>query len=154
MAELEVYELGRNLAQGMVAERNGSAESSHEGSVGNLVDGEGTALTFSLKAFQSSTVTFGERFLEFDLGAVLLARRCANMKYNLGAYSLANAKFYDYTIRTSDGTACPRWPGCCGRRPNSSAAKLLVRSIGSRPCRRATCALPIPLPASNRGRGQ
>ena len=106
LAELEVYELGRNLAQGMVAERNGSAESSHEGSVGNLVDGEGTALTFSLKAFQSSTVTFGERFLEFDLGASFWLD-VVQIWYNLSAYSLANAKFYDYTIRTSDGTPAP-----------------------------------------------
>ena len=106
LAELEVYELGRNLAQGMVADRNGSAESSHEGSVGNLVDGEGTALTFSLKAFQSSTVTFGERFLEFDLGASFWLD-IVQIWYNLSAYSLANARFYDYTIRTSDGTPAP-----------------------------------------------
>ena len=69
LAELEVYELGQNIAQGMVVDRNGSAESSHEGSVGNLVDGEGTYLTFNLKSFPVGNVAFGERFLEFDLGA-------------------------------------------------------------------------------------
>ena len=122
LAELEVYELGRNLAQGMVAERNGSAESSHEGSVGNLVDGEGTALTFSLKAFQSSTVTFGERFFRIRFGCVLLARRCANM----GTISapIVSLMPNSTTIRSArQMVRLPPVAGCCGRRPNSSAAE-------------------------------
>jgi hypothetical protein len=105
LAELEVYELGRNIAQGMILDRNGSAESSHEGSVGNVVDGEGTYLTFNLKAFQASNVTFGERFLEFDLGASYWLDT-VQMWYNLtvGGNSLSGSSFNDYEIQTSDGT--------------------------------------------------
>ena len=101
LAELEVYELGQNIAQGMIQDRNGSAESSHDGSVGTLVDGEGTALTFNLKGIQAGGVTFGERFLEFDLGA----------SYWLDIvqiwYNLVNASLHTYQIRTSDGTPAP-----------------------------------------------
>jgi len=106
LAELEVYELGRNISQGMILDRNGSAESSHEGSVGNLVDGEGTNLTFNLKALQSGNVTFGERFLEFDLGASYWLDT-AQIWYNTGIYSLAAASFHTYQIRTSDGAPAP-----------------------------------------------
>ena len=106
LAELEVYELGRNISQGMILDRNGSAESSHDGSVGNLVDGEGTALTFNLKSFQSGGVTFGERFLEFDLGASYWLDT-VQLWYNLSIYQLSSASFHIYQIRTSDGTPAP-----------------------------------------------
>ncbi len=108
LAELEVYELGQNIAQGMVLERNGSAESSHEGSVGNVVDGEGTYLTFNLKSFPIGNVAFGERFLEFDLGASFWLDT-VQMWYNLSVAGgqLSGASFHVYEIQTSDGTSAP-----------------------------------------------
>ncbi len=106
LAELEVYELGRNISQGMILDRNGSAESSHEGSLGNLVDGEGTALTFNLKAFPIGGVTFGERYLEFDLGASYWLDT-VQIWYNLSVYPLSAASLHTYQIRISDGTPVP-----------------------------------------------
>lgn len=108
LAELAVYELGKNISQGMILDRNGSAESSHEGSVGNLVDGEGTYLTFNLKAFQTGNVAFGERFLEFDLGASYWLDT-VQLWYNLSVAGgrLAGASFHRYEIQTSDGTPAP-----------------------------------------------
>ncbi len=106
LAELEVYELGRNISQGMIQNRNGIAESSHEGSVGVLVDGEGTALTFNLKAFPTGNVSFGERFLEFDMGASYWLDT-VQIWYNLSAYRLSSASFHIYQILTSDGTPAP-----------------------------------------------
>ncbi len=108
LAELAVYELGKNISQGMILDRNGSAESSHEGSVGNLVDGEGTYLTFNLKAFQTGNVAFGERFLEFDLGASYWLDT-VQLWYNLSVAGgrLAGASFHRYEIKTSDGTPAP-----------------------------------------------
>ncbi|NKB67736.1 MAG: hypothetical protein GKR89_11795 [Candidatus Latescibacteria bacterium] len=106
LAEMEVYELGRNISQGMIEDRSGSAESSHEGSIGNLVDGEGTALTFNLRAFQSGNVTFGERFLGFDLGASYWLDT-VQLWYNLSAYRLASASLHIYHIQVSDGTPAP-----------------------------------------------
>ena len=108
LAELAVYELGKNISQGMILDRNGSAESSHDGSVGNLVDGEGTYLTFNLKAFQTGNVEFGERFLEFDLGASYWLDT-VQLWYNLSVAGgrLAGASFHRYEIQTSDGTPAP-----------------------------------------------
>ena len=108
LAELAVYELGKNISQGLVLDRNGSAESSHEGSVGNLVDGEGTYLTFNLKAFQTGNVAFGERFLEFDLGASYWLDT-VQLWYNLSVAGgrLTGASFHQYEIQTSDGTPAP-----------------------------------------------
>ena len=108
LAELAVYELGKNISQGMILERNGSAESSHEGSVGNLVDGEGTYLTFNLKAFQTGNVSFGERFLEFDLGASYWLDT-VQLWYSLSVAGgqLAGASFHHYEIKTSEGTPAP-----------------------------------------------
>ncbi len=108
LAELAVYELGKNISQGMILDRSGSAESSHEGSVGNLVDGEGTYLTFNLKAFQTGNVEFGERFLEFDLGASYWLDT-VQLWYNLSVAGgrLAGASFHRYEIQTSDGTPAP-----------------------------------------------
>ena len=108
LAELAVYELGKNISQGMILDRSGSAESSHEGSVGNLVDGEGTYLTFNLKAFQTGNVAFGERFLEFDLGASYWLDT-VQLWYNLSVAGgrLAGASFHQYEIQTSDGTPAP-----------------------------------------------
>ena len=108
LAELAVYELGKNISQGMILDRNGSAESSHEGSVGNLVDGEGTYLTFNLKAFQTGNVAFGERFLEFNLGASYWLDT-VQLWYNLSVAGgqLAGASFHQYEIQTSDGTPAP-----------------------------------------------
>ena len=108
LAELAVYELGRNISQGMILDRNGSAESSHDGSVGNLVDGEGTYLTFNLKAFQTGNVEFGERFLEFDLGASYWIDT-VQLWYSLSVAGgrLAGASFHRYAIQTSDGTPAP-----------------------------------------------
>ena len=105
LAELEVYEVGRNIAQGLIADRKGSAESSHEGSAANLLDGEGTYLTFNLAAFASGSVTFGERFLEFDLG-VSFWLDTVQMWYNLfaGGGRLSGASFNIYEIQISDGT--------------------------------------------------
>jgi len=102
LAELEVYERGRNIAQGMIQDRNGSAESSHDGSVGTLVDGEGTSLTFGLKAFPQGNVSFGERFLEFDLG-VSYWLDTVQIWYNWSR----TASLHNYQIRTSDGTPAP-----------------------------------------------
>ena len=108
LAELAVYELGKNISQGMILDRNGSAESSHDGSVGNLVDGEGTYLTFNLKAFQTGNVEFGERFLEFDLGASYWLDT-VQLWYSLSVAGgrLAGASFHRYAIQTSDGTPAP-----------------------------------------------
>ena len=108
LAELSVYEVGKNISQGMILDRNGSAESSHDGSVGNLVDGEGTYLTFNLKAFQTGNVEFGERFLEFDLGASYWLDT-VQLWYSLSVAGgrLAGASFHHYTIQTSDGTPAP-----------------------------------------------
>ena len=108
LAELSVYEVGKNISQGMILDRNGSAESSHDGSVGNLVDGEGTYLTFNLKAFQTGNVEFGERFLEFDLGASYWLDT-VQLWYSLSVAGgrLAGASFHRYTIQTSDGTPAP-----------------------------------------------
>ncbi|MYA23352.1 MAG: hypothetical protein F4Z30_11425 [Gemmatimonadetes bacterium] len=108
LAELAVYELGKNSSQGMVLDRNGSAEISHDGSVGNLVDGEGTYLTFNLKAFQTGNVEFGERFLEFDLGASYWLDT-VQLWYSLSVAGgrLAGASFHRYAIQTSDGTPAP-----------------------------------------------
>ncbi len=108
LAELAVYELGKNISQGMILDRNGSAESSHDGSVGNLVDGEGTYLTFNLKAFQTGNVEFGERFLEFDLGASYWLDT-VQLWYSLSVAGgrLAGASFHRYEIQTSDGTPAP-----------------------------------------------
>ena len=108
LAELAVYELGKNISQGLILDRNGSAESSHEGSVGNLVDGEGTYLTFNLKAFQTGNVAFGERFLEFDLGASYWLDT-VQLWYNLSVAGgrLTGASFHQYEIQTSDGTPAP-----------------------------------------------
>ena len=108
LAELAIYELGKNISQGLVLDRNGSAESSHEGSVGNLVDGEGTYLTFNLKAFQTGNVAFGERFLEFDLGASYWLDT-VQLWYNLSVAGgrLTGASFHQYEIQTSDGTPAP-----------------------------------------------
>ncbi len=108
LAELAVYELGKNISQGMISGRNGSAESSHDGSVGNLVDGEGTYLTFNLKAFQTGNVEFGERFLEFDLGASYWLDT-VQLWYNLSVAGgrLAGASFHRYEIQVSDGTPAP-----------------------------------------------
>ena len=103
LAELEVYELGRNISQGMILDRGGSAESSNEGSVGNLVDGEGTLLTFNLKALQIGGVTFGERFLEFDLGASYWLD-IAQLWYS---GRLPGPSFHRYKIQISDGTPAP-----------------------------------------------
>ena len=105
LAELEVYEVGRNIAQGLIADRKGSAESSHEGSVANLLDGEGTYLTFNLAAFASAGIKFGERFLEFDLGTSYWVDT-VQMWYNLfaGGGRLSGASFNIYEIQTSDGT--------------------------------------------------
>ena len=108
LAELAVYELGKNISQGMILDRNGSAESSHDGSVGNLVDGEGTYLTFNLKAFQTGNVEFGERFLEFDLGASYWLDT-VQLWYSLSVAGgrLAGASFHRYEIQISDGTPAP-----------------------------------------------
>ncbi len=108
LAELAVYALGKNISQGMILDRNGSAESSHDGSVGNLVDGEGTYLTFNLKAFQTGNVEFGERFLEFDLGASYWLDT-VQLWYNLSVAGgrLAGASFHRYEIQISDGTPAP-----------------------------------------------
>jgi len=108
LAELAVYELGKNISQGMILDRNGSAESSHDGSVGNLVDGEGTYLTFNLKAFQTGNVEFGERFLEFDLGASYWIDT-VQLWYSLSVAGgrLAGASFHRYAIQISDGTPAP-----------------------------------------------
>ena len=105
LAELEVYEVGRNIAQGLIADRKGSAESSHEGSVANLLDGEGTYLTFNLAAFASAGIKFGERFLEFDLGTSYWVDT-VQMWYNLfaGGGRLSGASFNIYEIQISDGT--------------------------------------------------
>ena len=105
LAELEVYEVGRNIAQGLIADRKGSAESSHEGSAANLLDGEGTYLTFNLTSFVNAGVTFGERFLEFDLGASYWLDT-VQMWYNLfaGGGRLSGASFNIYEIQISDGT--------------------------------------------------
>ena len=105
LAELAVYALGKNISQGMILDRNGSAESSHDGSVGNLVDGEGTYLTFNLKAFQTGNVEFGERFLEFDLGASYwLDTVQIWYSVSVAGSRLAGASFHRYEIKTSDGT--------------------------------------------------
>ena len=96
---------GRNIAQGLIADRKGSAESSHEGSVANLLDGEGTYLTFNLAAFASAGIKFGERFLEFDLGTSYWVDT-VQMWYNLfaGGGRLSGASFNIYEIQISDGT--------------------------------------------------
>ena len=108
LAELAVYALGKNISQGMILDRNGSAESSHDGSVGNLVDGEGTYLTFNLKAFQTGNVEFGERFLEFDLGASYwLDTVQIWYSVSVAGSRLAGASFHRYEIKTSDGTPAP-----------------------------------------------
>ncbi len=108
LAELEIYELGENISQGLVRDRKGSAESSHEGAVGNLVDGEGTYLTFNLAAFPTVDTKFGERYLEFDLGAYYWLDT-VQMWYNLFAAGgrMSQASFNNYEIKISDGTAAP-----------------------------------------------
>ena len=94
LSELEVWSLGENVALEIVP-RGGFAESSHEGAMGVLLDGDLTSLALSLGYKATFAGTPGDRFVRFDLGA----------SYWLDTSQLFfRSIFFNYKIETSDGT--------------------------------------------------